>query len=271
MKSDEGILRRLMRRLRSARASVMLEFAFVAPLIAITAVFAADFTRILRTEQQLEIGARLAADVEAHMADYYGEGESPCKVTKLVCKYYLVNVAHVADEVADVYMKGACETIRNPISVAVAALKDFLSGKTFDVGDDSFAKLFVNVLGKIVGGIMNFLTFNTLTYVTDVVPHDREVKVSVAAYISTILPEKAYSFFSLPSRTGGKIGVGQFVEDLEGGAAATAWNLKINQKKRHRVYCYMPIVDSVPIAPETYIRIIKRWCANQPFLKGLVE
>ena len=53
---------RIVRRLASARASVMFEFALVAPLVVMTAVFAADFTRILRTEQQLEIATRLAAD-----------------------------------------------------------------------------------------------------------------------------------------------------------------------------------------------------------------
>ena len=65
VKSEDDILRRLKRRLASARASVMFEFALVAPLVVMTAVFAADFTRILRTEQQLEIATRLAADVEA--------------------------------------------------------------------------------------------------------------------------------------------------------------------------------------------------------------
>ena len=74
VKSEDDIVRRLKRRLASARASVMFEFALVAPLVVMTAVFAADFTRILRTEQQLEIATRLAADVEAHMANYYGNG-----------------------------------------------------------------------------------------------------------------------------------------------------------------------------------------------------
>ena len=45
MKSEDDILRRLKRRLRGARASVMLEFAFIAPLAMVTIVFAADITR----------------------------------------------------------------------------------------------------------------------------------------------------------------------------------------------------------------------------------
>ena len=90
MSEERKMLRRLVTRLKSARASVMLEFAFVAPLVAVTAIFAADFTRILRTEQQLEIATRLAADVESHMADYYGSGASPSSAAKNVGKEYLV-------------------------------------------------------------------------------------------------------------------------------------------------------------------------------------
>ena len=142
---EEGkMLRRLKRRLASARASVMLEFAFVAPLVAVVAIFSADFTRILRTEQQLEIANRLAADVEAHMADYYAKGESPSLQAKNICKRYLVNVAHVATETGKVYMKGGCGVIKNPISVAIAWVADFLDGSMFDDGS-----LFLKILGKL--------------------------------------------------------------------------------------------------------------------------
>ena len=103
------------------------------------------------------------------------------------------------------------------------------------------------------------------------VPHDREVKVTTAAYIPTIFPSSAYEWLALAEHSGNKIGVGQFEFDLEGGKAAKAWNLMINPWKRHRVYCYMPVIDSVPIAPETYVRKFKSWCAKQSFLKGLVE
>jgi len=278
MSEERKMLRRLVTRLKSARASVMLEFAFVAPLVAVTAIFAADFTRILRTEQQLEIATRLAADVEAHLADYYAQkkaqGEedaaTPCSITKVVTKYYLVDVAHVAERIGDVYMKGSCAVIKNPISVAVNAINKFLAGETFSAGSDSAGKIFVNLLGKILGGLMNFATFRTIKYLTDVVPHDREVKVAVATYIPTILPDKAYASLALPGR-GGTIGVASFAPDLTGGAAATAWNLKLEPNKRHRVYCYMPVVDSVPVAPETYVRKFKSWCAQQPFIGGLAE
>ncbi|MBP1589987.1 MAG: pilus assembly protein [Kiritimatiellae bacterium] len=267
MNEERAILGRLLRRLRGERASVMFEFAVVAPLAMMVAVFAADFTRVLRTEQQLEIATRLAADVEAHMADYHGDGKTPSAAAKGVAKYYLADVAHVVDGVRDVYVKGDVTVIKNPISFAVAEVAKFLDGKSFGDNDNVFLKL----VGKILGGIMNFVTFRTVRYLTDIIPHDREVRITTAAYIPTILPAGAYEWLGLPERGGGKIGVGQFTFDLEGGNAATAWNLDINVKKRHRTYCFMPVIDSVPMAPETYVRKFKAWCAKQPFLKGLVQ
>ena len=180
-----------------------------------------------------------------------------------------MDVAHVVENVGDVYIKGDSYVVKNLLSVAVDWINRFMKGQAF--GDDN---LFLKLIGKILGGIMNFVTFRTVNYITDVVPHDRAVKISTAVYIPTILPSAAYAAISLPKRGGGgggRIGVGQFTPDLEGGKAATAWNLKLNAKKRHRVYCYMPVIDSVPVAPETYVRKFKSWCAKHPLLKGLVN
>ena len=270
MKREDDMLRMLKRRLRSARASVMLEFAFVAPLAMIMLIFAADFTRILRTEQQLEIATRLAADVEAHTADYYvKDRKSPGSPAKNIAKGYLVDIAQVVAGTGKVYMKGDCMAISNPLTFVIDRFAKFLSGESVP-GDNLFLKMVAKIFGKLI----DFITFGTFNYLIDVVPHDREVKISTAAYIPTILPEEAYSFFSLPKRGGGgggDIGVGQFAYDLEGSSVATAWNLNVNPRKRHRVYCYMPVIDTVPIAPMTYVRAFKRWCSKQKFLKGLVE
>ena len=72
-------------------------------------------------------------------------------------------------------------------------------------------------------------------------------------------------------RDGGRIGVAQMTADLKGGVGTTAWNLKVDGANRHRVYCCMPVMDSVPIAPQTSVRTFKAWCAKQPFLKKLVK
>ena len=265
---EEGkILRRLKRRLGSARASVMLEFAFVAPLIAVAAIFSADFTRILRTEQQLEIANRLAADVEAHTADYYAKGLTPGAATKNVTKRYLVNVAKVAKEIGDVRMKGGSGVIKNPVSVAIAWIADFLSGEAYK--DDS---KFLSILGSLLGSAMNFITFGTVKYLTDVVPHDREVWVSTAVYIPTLLSADAYAWLNLVEHEDDSIGICQFTPDLDASDVATwAGGLKLNPRKRHRVYCYMPVVDAVPVAPVTYVRKFKSWCSRQKWAKGLID
>ena len=264
---EEGIAKRLKRRLGGERATVMLEFAFMAPLVILTTAFAADFTRILRTEQQLEIATRLAADVEAHKADYYSKAATPSSEAKTVSKMYLVKVAQVAVHYEKVYLKGGYDIIKNPVSYAVGKVNDFMNGKAF-----SDSNVFLNIIGKVLGGLMNFVTFRTVNYITDVIPHDREIWVSSAAYIPTVLPPSAYKWLGIVAHQKySEIGVAQMTADLEGGNAATAWSLKLNPKKRHRVYCYMPVIDSVPVAPQTYVRIIKSWCAKQPFLKGLVN
>ncbi len=263
---------RLKRRLCGERASVMLEFAFVAPLVLVVAVFAADITRILRTEQQLEIAARLVADVECHMAKFSDTKECPGSCAKRIGKYYLCDVAKVAEKTEDVYVKGSYATVKNPISVAVAAVKTFFDGKAMSDAAQSGGAMFVNILGKILGGIVNFLTFRTDKYILDVIPHDKEIRISVASYIPTVLPGAAYSSLGMPSaREVGKIGVAQMTPDVTGGKAAVGWKLKIDKKNRHRVYCYMPVMDSVPMAPVTYVRKFKQWCSTKPILKGLVK
>ena len=263
---EEGIAKKIRRRLAGERAAVMLEFAFVAPLVVLTVAFAADFTRILRTEQQLEIATRLAADVEAHMANYYGRDPCPSSAAKRVAKFYLADVAEVVESTDDVYIKGSCSVIKNPVSYALGKVREFLDGSMFK---DS--NVFLSLLGKVLGGLMNFITFGTVNYVLDVIPHDREVMITTAAYIPTVLPAEAYEWLGISRHEGGRIGVGQFTADLDGGWGTTAWNLKVNGRKRHRVYCHMPVIDSVPIAPQTYVRKFKAWCAKQPFLKGLVK
>ena len=260
------MLKRLGRRLKSARATVMLEFAFVAPLVAIVAIFAADFTRILRTEQQLEIANRLAADVEAHAADYHGDRDSPGSAAKNVSKRYLVEVAKVTTDTKLVYTKGNHGVIRNPISVAIDNVSKFLTG-SFDDGS-----LALQILGKIFGAVVDFLTFRTERYLTEIVPHDREVWTTTAVYISTILSADMYEILGLAKHRDGYIGVGQFTPDLtSSSSAATAWSLTLEPRKRHRVYCYMPVIDSVPVAPVTYVRKFKSWCASKNWAKGLID
>ncbi|MBO4710087.1 MAG: pilus assembly protein [Kiritimatiellae bacterium] len=256
MEKDDEILKRLKRRLGSARGSVVLEFALVAPLAIAVICFAADFTRILRTEQQLEIASRVMADIESHMVSYEKDSITPTEQAKYVGKYYLRDIAKVVEGTGNVLVKGGAETTRNLLSVAIADLNDILSGKFFD---DSPV---LNLLFKIVGTVANFLTFRTLDYLTNIAPRDREVRVTTTAVIPSILPNFCYSWWGSMSRNQSFIGVGQFAPDRKKpDSMVHAWSddLNIVSNKRHRVYCHMPIIDTAPIAPQTYVRRVKSW------------
>ena len=256
MRKDEDILRRLKRRLESARASVMLEFAFVAPLAIVVVCFAADFTRILRTEQQLEIATRVMADVESHKVAYGSDVKSPSMEAKNVGKHYLKGIAMVVNDTGNVKVKGGAKLTPNPLVSVVKDLDDMLKGKYFE---DSPV---INLLFKIVGLAANFLTFRTLDYVTNIPPRNREVYVTSTAVIPTLLPKFCYSWWGSMKRGQEYIGVGQFAPDRQNAdSPAHAWSedMDIVSDRRHRVYCHMPVIDTAPIAPETYVRRVRSW------------
>lgn len=256
MRKEEDILKRLKRRLESARASVMLEFAFVAPLAIVVVCFAADFTRILRTEQQLEIATRVIADVESHMVAYGKDVKSPSSEAKTVGKYYLKNIAKVVDDIDNVKVKGGVKTTPNLFADALEGMNKFFDGDY--VEDSPILKL----LCKIVGGIVKFITFGTLDYLTNVAPRDKEIYVTSTAVIPTLLPKYCYSWWGAMHRKEAFIGVGQFAPDRKNAdAMAHAWSddMNIVSDRRHRVYCHMPVIDTAPIAPETYVRRVLSW------------
>lgn len=257
MEKGDDILKRLKRRLESARGSVVLEFALVAPLAIAVACFAADFTRILRTEQQLEIASRIMADIDSRMVDYAKKDmPTPTSEAKIVGKFYLRDIAKVVNSTDNVKVKGTTETTKNLFSVAVTYIDAFLKGDLFD--DSPVLKL----LCKILGSMVNFLTFRTIDYLTNIAPRDREVRITTTAVIPTLLPKFCYSWWGTMSRKEAFIGVGQFALDRENAdSPSTAWSKDLNlvPNRRHRVYCHMPVLDTAPIAPETYIRHVRSW------------
>ena len=280
MDEERNMMARLRRRLCGERASVMLEFAFVAPLVFSVAIFATDFTRVLRTEQQLEIAARLAADIESHVALYTKADTSkttPSTAAKTTVKTYLHQVARVVAKSDYAYIKGDSMMVGNLLSKLFTEVDKFISGRSFSAdGGNLFVKLVVNTLGKVVGGLLNLVTFRTDRYITEIFPHDREIRMTVAAYIPTILPAELYDGFALGwSDRPGAIGVWQSCVDLSGAdktfGVVDADSLKMIKTQRHRVYCYMPVMDSVPIAPTTYVRSFLAWANKQTWMKGIFK
>lgn len=297
MDAEGKILARLRRRLLGERGAVMLEFAFVAPLVFMLMVFATDFTTILRTEQQLEIAARLAADVEAHMATADGGEASPSATAKKVAKYYLLDIARVGESNEHIYVKGDHMMIFNLASDAVDGLVNLVDNGVSFSSDSRAAKaveMILNGLLKVLGTAVDVLTFRTDRYITRIFPHDREVRVTVAAYIRTILPGGMYRNFGYGRHTKTMyLGVWQAAPNLvmpeqdkwlyiglnpiEAGRSllslaskrGNAADLQLVTDHRHRVYCYMPVMDSVPMAPETYVREFIAWAKDQKWWKWL--
>ena len=298
MDAENKILARLKRRLLGERGAVMLEFAFVAPLVFMLMVFATDFTRILRTEQQLEIAARLAADIESHMATTDEDWTSPGAVTKLVAKSYLVDIARVAESTEHVYMKGDHMMVFNLVSEAVDGLVS-LATKGVSFNSDSKVAVIVenvlNLIAKVLGKVIDVLTFRTDRYITRIFPRDREIRVTMAAYIPTILPAAMYRSFGYGDHTDVMyLGAWQSAPNLVMSNHKTPWlylgvnpieqgrsvmsfvtnqgnasDLVLVENLRHRVYCYMPVMDSAPIAPETYVRVFWTWLNDQWWYKLL--
>ena len=65
--------RRFLRRLLGDRGSLYVEFALVAPLILAMGAFVFDVAHLTLVRQQLEVGARFAADLESRAPSAYGE------------------------------------------------------------------------------------------------------------------------------------------------------------------------------------------------------
>lgn len=298
MDEESKILARLKRRVAGTRGAVIAEFALVAPLIFSMAIFAMDFTRILRTEQQLEIAARLAADIESHMAVVGGGEVSPGAAAKSIPKQYLFHVAKVVDKTDYVYIKGDHMLVPNPVSQLITLVGGVLSGDYKLYGGDSKVLDFVvnTIVGgllKVVGTFINLIMFQSNLYLTEICPHDCEVRETVAAYIPTLLPNGMYRSFALgrhtkpgvigawqsapnlrtpempPSTFMGLINImnGQVVVDTILHLPKGADSLELDKTHRHRVYCYMPVIDSVPIPPKTYMRTFAIWARRQAWMR----
>ena len=270
LQSEQKILRRLRRRLNSSRASVYLEFALILPLAVMMFCFAADFTRILRAEQQLEIAQRCAVDIEIHIKPDSKE-KTPHQASKHPVKQYLMDFAKLTDAREHIYLKAEDFNNNGPFTVAVNIInKTLFNPDLFD--DNLFWTLFV----KFMKGIVNVLTFGSYEYFTNVVPRDRGLRVSCSAALPTLLPNGFYSYFSNRDKYNQWLMLAPFEPDMKHGGipeptnkdfnASTGIKNELTDDYRHRAWVYMPILDTAPIAMESLVRDIRTWPIIKPFL-----
>lgn len=243
--SDEQILKRLWRRVAHPRGSVFIEFAAVAPLAVTLVAFAFDFTRILRVEQQLEIGARAMADLETHWVKTKtpgknGENLYPSMKSKQMVKTYLAST-----------MPGLrpnnffCKADLLPVPGLSKLLGEGLRFLNPDKEISNLPKI-VNIIRKILGTVLDLITLKTNRYFTDVVPLDEYLRVSFSAEIPTLLPRRLHQvIMGLPSSE--SLGNSVDISQVE----------QTSDTERVRYYCAMPMMDSATLPPETYGRKIK--------------
>lgn len=272
--NDERIMTRLLRRLKSGRASVFLEFAVIAPFVMSLVLFAHDFTSILYAEQQLEIGSRALADIESHMNHTDRGGSSgvpvgPGRASKVIVKKYLVKVLGVPRYDDFVYVKGSASPTPGAPQI-FEHIHDFFTGNI--AGKDSPGGPIWNFLGTILGGIVKIVTLGTDVYLFEVPRGDRMVKMTCSARIPTLLPRGVYDFWSAPDQSRGGVDTTavpkamviqyRYPIDADTQSFSWAWGNKPHLDERERYYCTMPMFDTAALAPNTFVRKVRSWFAK---------
>lgn len=271
MERDERIFARLKRRLESARGTVFLEFAMVAPLAMSLILFAYDFTTILYAEQQLDIASRAAADIESHM-NHFGRDKNsadangkpgPCSQTKIMVKGYLQKTLGLSNY-KDIYIMGDAKP-------TPGASQIFEHIHRFLTGDIVSPKVPLNVvwkfLLKLLRGFLKIITLGTDVYLLDIPRGDLMVRMTCSAWVYTFLPRGMYSFWSAPKYVEEKyeghprvlLVPYRYRMSDEDAKAKFDWNSKPDLTERYRYYCVMPAHDTAPVAPNTFVRDVRSW------------
>jgi len=253
------ILKRLLRRIRSPRGTAMLEFAMLAPLAIMLMCFAFDFTRILRVEQQLEIGSRAMADLESHWAKHSFDGGSksngayPSVKAKQIVKRYLASTMPGLAP-GNFYCKAKLDEMPGIPRLLTPILK-ILSGNP----PDNLPAI-LQIIIKILGKALDIFTMKTQRYFTDIVPRDQILKVSFSAKMPTLLPRGVYNVLGFASPEPVKYGTGLATisqlrqKPIEKAAPGKSG---FEENVRERYWCAMPMMDSAVQPPVTYGRQIK--------------
>ena len=264
---ERAIERLLKSRLRSTRASVYFEFAVFLPIVMAVVFFAVDFMRILYCEQQLEVGSRALCDIQAHIVagDPVDNKIIPNTRAKLAVRQYLYDVlkneglgrTDGSSAYNAIYCKAEVVRIKTLVSGLLDPVIKFLKG---DLAKDYTDNTFIKLLGKFFASIIHVVTFRTDKYLIDIMDRDLEVRASCSVVIKPFVPNGCWTFFGRKHSGGegktGSILITQFAPRQEGGVAG--YDRKLLDDRRDRYYCVMPLMDTVPMSPATYVKMIKQ-------------
>jgi len=246
---EQSLRNRLFRRLASARASVYLEFGIIAPLALMVVLYAADFCRILVAEQQIEIAARLTADIESHYRQADGKGVDdapPNRSTKMIVANYLASVLGEEANASGVndcsLLQCKVEYVPGPLTLLDTVFDNWM---TPDVDDGLFWK----ILKSLFRGVLNILTGGSYKYLEDMAHSDRMVGASCAVRLKTFFPGSALSYFGLSQSGTDKKGY-LFVAQTRYVRSGTSFNYR--ERELHT--CWMPHMEMSAVPPVTWIR-----------------
>lgn len=265
--NENRLAKKMLRRLGSSRGSAYFEYAVFVPLILLTFLFAADFTRVLYAEQQVEIASRVLCDIESHLrpgardkGDDVGSGCPGSPGKKVVRRYLAEALANEGifvrsgDAENSVYCKGSYYKQEGVLHKFV----DEILAKI--LGIESTGNKFFDILAKAFGTIVNLITLKTFNYLTEVFPSDKVVKTSVSVLIKPFSPCSPYTLFGKHDSEGVML-IPAAAARLGGNVADYNRPLLTNQRVRY--YCHMPSLETMPLAPYTYVRqltkVFKAW------------
>jgi len=287
---EERIWRLMAARLRSARGVVLLEFGVFAPLVIMAIVFFSDFLRVLYCEQQLEIASRALCDIEAHLKpglrtnkqtpekfrtyqagrDTHDVSGCPDKRGQIVIFNYLEetlgcdSTLDMLTQFSDgpgIYPRGY---YYNQSGILHDALNLFCDpdslGNTLKAECDNGMADFFTILASIFDAVVDFMTFRTDRYLTDVFPTDKVVAVSLSVMVNP-----TFNLFRNNAPAMGLFCREPTLTDCNGSVIPMYerdWD-RSDGERRVRYYYQMPSFDTAPLAPDTYGRhmasVFTRW------------
>ena len=255
---ERRVKERLKRRLRSTRGTAYLEFCVFAPIILFTFLFAADFTRVLYVEQQVEIASRILCDIECHLRpgarDTNGVKNSGCpgRPGKMVVRKYLSEAlakeglfSNGGDPAGSVYCKGSYFNQVGPLHKLHELITRVINHQ------EEIKNLFFRILATIFGTFVKVITLGTVAYATDYVETDKVVKTSVSVLIQPVAPFADCRFFGRYDDEGVML-IPAAAARL--GGNVFNYNRPLSKTERLRYYWHMPSLDTLPLAPFTCVR-----------------
>jgi len=249
--SENRTAARILRRLKSSRAAVFLEFALIAPLALMVTCFGVDLCRLLVVEQQLEIASRLTADIESHY-QHDKNTASPDSSTKKIVANYMQEALGAADNKC-YYNQVVVENVPGPLALLAEAF-DWAEPTSDDVW-------ILKVLKWVLKTAVAIAMGGTDQYLAQLAYCDKMVGATGAVKYWTLLPKSCYAFFTNFSATALIIAKTQYRNETT--------NEKVDRGHREKMYCWMPLMDTVEFPPQTWIRKFEKNLGNSWFMTFL--